>query len=197
MAIYFDKKHKPITFKLGDKAYITLAHSTEPDYRLPFTPSDKLSERCVSPFPVLHTHGRLAYELELPPTWSIHPFISVVHLEPYKLDPFNRELEPPPPQIVLGEEGKENDEEYEVEAILAKRYNCRKKRHEWYVKWKGYGPQDNSWEPKDNLHNAIELLDEFESKGEPNNFVTTLFLPPVASPLRIPHYKTNIIPRFR
>jgi hypothetical protein len=190
MAIYYDAKHKP-----GDKAYITLAKGIEPGYRIP-TPSSKLSERRVGPFPIIRAVGRLAYELQLPSTWTIHPVISVAHLEPHKPDPFNRESDPPPPEIVRDDDDDdEGHPEYEVEAILAKRYNKRKRRDEWRVKWKGYGPEQNTWEPQDHLQNALTRLEQFENKGNPVNFVTTLFQPPVASPVRLPYYKTNLISR--
>ncbi len=34
----------------------------------------------------------------------------------------------------------------------------------YLVKWKGYGPEDNTWEPKKNLANADALLRAFEAK---------------------------------
>jgi hypothetical protein len=50
--------------------------------------------------------------------------------------------------------------EYEVERILDSR---RHRNHlEYLVKWVGYPDHDASWEPRDNLSNAADILDEFD-----------------------------------
>lgn len=40
---------------------------------------------------------------------------------------------------------------YEVERILAERYNPKKLQNEFLLKWEGYGNNENSWEPESNL----------------------------------------------
>ncbi|CAI7770301.1 unnamed protein product [Closterium sp. NIES-53] len=54
----------------------------------------------------------------------------------------------PPPTIVLGEELY-----YEVERVLLHRdrQRGRKTVREFLIKWKGYGPEHNSWEPEEHL----------------------------------------------
>jgi hypothetical protein len=51
--------------------------------------------------------------------------------------------------------------EYKVEKVIGswKHQN----RHEYLVKWKGYGDHENSWEPTANLTNAKDLIKEFNS----------------------------------
>jgi hypothetical protein len=53
--------------------------------------------------------------------------------------------------------------EYEVECILghAERSRGRVPKREYLVKWKGYGPEHNSWEPEANLSNCQELLQKY------------------------------------
>ena len=191
MALYHDKGHKPITFNPGDKVYITLAKGLDPGYRLPIS-TNKLGEQRVGPFPVTRAVGKLAYELELPATWKIHPVISVVHLEPHREDHYGRDVQPPP-EIIKDDDDDDGHEEYEVETILRKRYNRRRKRQEWLIKWKGYGSERNTWEPEEHLDHAKSLLEEFEKQPALVNFASTLFLPPVESPMRMPLYRTNII----
>ncbi|KAF8754242.1 hypothetical protein RHS01_06466 [Rhizoctonia solani] len=62
----------------------------------------------------------------------------------------------PPPVTVDGEE------EYEVEGIT----DMENRNGKWFfrVKWKGYGSEENTWEPRENLKNAEKILKKFEKE---------------------------------
>jgi len=61
-----------------------------------------------------------------------------------------------PPKLVI----IEGEEEFKVEKILNKRMVRRKEK--FLVRWKGYMAEEDTWENKENLENAKELIAEFE-----------------------------------
>ncbi|KAF8747804.1 Chromo (CHRromatin Organization MOdifier) domain [Rhizoctonia solani] len=86
-------------------------------------------------------------------------------LDPKRLGPFkdycqkstnllaNLFPEQPPPETIEGEE------EYEVEQII----DSKRQQGKWFylIKWKGYGPEDNSWEPEELLEHSQEEIQRF------------------------------------
>ena len=58
---------------------------------------------------------------------------------------------------------EENDEDYdEIEKIVDKRVDSDG-QVEYFVKWKGYGDEENTWEPIENIE-ADTMIEEFEKK---------------------------------
>nr|XP_018900168.1 PREDICTED: uncharacterized protein LOC109032473 isoform X1 [Bemisia tabaci]XP_018900169.1 PREDICTED: uncharacterized protein LOC109032473 isoform X2 [Bemisia tabaci] len=61
------------------------------------------------------------------------------------------------------DEEEDSNEEYSVERIVARRYNTKKKQFEYLLKWEGYPPDQNTWEPADNLSDCQHLLKAYEA----------------------------------
>jgi hypothetical protein len=97
----------------------------------------------------------VAYRLELPSHFRIHPVFHVSLLEPYRSD---GRYQPPPPPLEI-----DGALEYEVDRILAHRTikAGRRSRLEFLVAWQNYGPEHHSWEPKRNLSNAKESIADY------------------------------------
>ena len=64
--------------------------------------------------------------------------------------------QPPPPPVTYEEEG---EKEFEVEKVLDVRQRGR--RWEWRVRWVGYRPEDDTWEPWEHLQRAKTELRDF------------------------------------
>src|ERR1700755_2671015 len=119
-------------------------------------PSKKLAERRLGPFEVLEKVGHSAYKLKLPNNWTlIHPVFNEYLLTPLKAARFasQQKPSPPPPDVIEG------SEEYEVECIRkAKKKNGRLL---FWVHWKGYPEEENTWENRANLKHSADLVKDF------------------------------------
>ncbi|XP_055904149.1 uncharacterized protein LOC129939966 isoform X2 [Eupeodes corollae] len=51
-----------------------------------------------------------------------------------------------------------------VEKIVAKRFNPRRKMHEYLVKWESCSHEHNTWEPQVHLENVPQILETFEKQ---------------------------------
>lgn len=159
MKRYYDRKHQPQHYTVGDSVYIRLHKGYHiPDKGI----SNKWLQQDAGPFKVIERVGKLAYRLELPSHMKIHNVISVAHLEPAPIgeDPFARPYQPNPPPVAEDADGAD----YELDAILNKRTirRGRKTIQQYLIRWKGYGAQWNEWYDEAKLPNARELIAEFE-----------------------------------
>lgn len=117
-------------------------------------PSRKLADKYLGPFKIeeIVGHHRMAYRLELPPRYRIHDVFHVSCLEPF----VPRDGETPEEQQVDPEE----DNVYEVEAILGHRGRGRNK--EYLIRWTGYTSDDDSWEKAINV--SADIKKDYEKQ---------------------------------
>lgn len=117
--------------------------------------SRKLVQQMIGPFEVVEKINPQVYRLRLPDTYSMHPAFNINHLKKYIQSPteFGERTELPSTRDLKA------SEEYEVEAILGHRMTGKKKANHrmFLVRWKGYGPADDSWISKYDLRNASQL----------------------------------------
>eukprot|EP00475_Leptophrys_vorax_P017153 TRINITY_DN2370_c0_g2_i1.p1 TRINITY_DN2370_c0_g2~~TRINITY_DN2370_c0_g2_i1.p1 ORF type:complete len:546 (+),score=172.90 TRINITY_DN2370_c0_g2_i1:38-1675(+) len=71
-----------------------------------------------------------------------------------------------PPSRGEGEDDEEDTAEYEVEALLDRKYDRKLRQFMYLVQWKGFDHEQNSWEPAENLENSAVLMAEVDQKIE-------------------------------
>jgi Chromo (CHRromatin Organisation MOdifier) domain len=143
------KERKFSPYKEGERVWLEGTHlnTTHPTF--------KLRAKRFGPFLIKEKISEVAYKLDLPPQWRIHPVFNATQLHPYKeTEIHGPNFSEPPPDVVAEEE------EYEVEEIRdARRFGCAKQL-QYLIKWKGYSEAHNSWELVKHIH-APEKIKEF------------------------------------
>ena len=123
----------------------------------------KLAPKFIGPFQIEECIGEAAYRLKLPSLYSqLHPVFHVSLLEEYIAGAGKQ-----PEDFLIGVNPEladdDNEQEWEVEAILDHKQDGRSKNRRYLIKWKGWPEDHNTWLPAyPNLRNAKELLDSYD-----------------------------------
>jgi hypothetical protein len=93
----------------------------------------KLAPKRYGPFKIMKEISPVAYQLELPATWGIHPTFHMSLLSPYReTTSHGPNFSRPPPDLIEGEV------EYTVECILSHRHHGRAQTLQYLIKWEGW-----------------------------------------------------------
>ena len=138
---FADRKRTDIEFQVGDQVLLSTAN-----LRLKASGTRKLLPRYIGPFAIVKKMGKVAYELHLPVQLRCHNVFHVSLLQKYV---YGGNLSPPPLPEVL-----DDAFEYEVDQITDHRTNGKgkHKKNIYWVQWKGYSTDFNTWEPESNLN---------------------------------------------
>ena len=142
------------SFPVGTRVLLSTANY--PSLRL-----DKLHSPFVGPFKVLARPSVATAILELPPTWRMHNNINIQSLKEYH--------EPPPAAEPPGPVGTTSSGEllWRVEEVLGERK--RRGRTQFKVRWRGFDPSHDSWEPEGEIRRvAPRLVREFRETVVPH-----------------------------
>ncbi|CDO69613.1 hypothetical protein BN946_scf184851.g1 [Trametes cinnabarina] len=150
MKWYFDQGVQKVPFKVGDKVLLDLR-----DYQ---TTGRKLNARYAGPFKIVEKLSPVTFKLEWPAKMTrIHPVFYASKLVLYHDPEIPGQKMAPPESVII-----DGHEDFKVEAVLdSRRY---RQQLQYLVRWKGYGPEDDSWEPVSNLANSRELIKEFHER---------------------------------
>ena len=154
MKEYFDRHAQDTpTFTPGQKVWLDTRNLRFSDI------PKKLADKFAGPYPVVRRVGELAYELKLPHTMKIHPVFHVSLLHAHKQSTLPGRVPPEPAPIEV-----EGEEEYEVEEIRNSRRWGRWHKLQYLVRWKGWGPENDSWEDAADVEHAAELVEAFHNR---------------------------------
>ena len=108
---------------------------------------NKLDAPYFGPLIVKRMPNERVVELELPEGWNIHPIINVESVKRYRRDMVSTT---PAPGPILDEDGEEN---FIIDKIMSER--SRRGRKEYKIRWLGYGPRHDTWEPARNIPKLV------------------------------------------
>jgi len=151
-AKYANLNRRDFEFKIGDKAWLAATHLKLPKAA---NAKEKLLPRFYGPYEIIEVISPVAYRLKLPKNLRIHPVIHISHLKASAdgtVDfPDRPEYKPPPTPEVIN-----NEEYFSIEAI--RKHEWRKGKLFFRVKWTGYGEEENSWLPANQMESDMTPL---------------------------------------
>ena len=109
MATAVNRSRRSVEYKVGDEVVLTTKHIKNYCPHLLV----KIKARWVGPFTITQQVSPVAYRVNLPPSWCLHPIFHVDKLKKYICsEEFLREVHPPPPVVI------EDHLEYDVEDLI-------------------------------------------------------------------------------
>lgn len=85
----------------------------------------------------------------------------------------NGSLEEQPPAVLKPSGEFPSGQEFVVEKVVARRFNQKKRQFEYLLKWEGYPPEQNTWEPADNMAACSHLIKQYEDSLVKNGTAST------------------------
>lgn len=167
-----NRSRRDVTYTQGDLVLLKAKHIA---FKAPG--AKKLHPKYVGPFPVIRMIGKVACQLQLPThgNWNkLHNVFHVSLLKKYIARPGEDAITYP------GELRLEGDVPvFEVEAILDHRDKADKRASahsdsatsapsrrttHYLVRWKGWPPEHDTWEPVKNMTGAADLINAYHAK---------------------------------
>ncbi|KAJ9517576.1 hypothetical protein QJQ45_025084, partial [Haematococcus lacustris] len=142
---YYDMNHTDAKFQVGDQVLLSTKHLR---FKNPGSP--KLLPLYIGPMPITAKINEVAYRVKLPDGFKIHDVFHVLKLKLHRDGPG---MILPPPPLDLGD-----GQWFLVERIL--KHRTVKGRVEYLVRWAGYGPEHDLWEPAKNI--SKDLIKEYK-----------------------------------
>lgn len=150
---YYDEGRRDVCFSEGEEVLLS-ARNIKLRRTGDQSSTQKFMPKWIGPFRVAQVmaNGR-ACKLALPKEMRIHPVFHVSLLKPFRRDPDPERVQPPPAPVLL-----DGSPEYFVDRILDHRPKARraegKQSRQFHIRWRGYDPSHDSWEPEEEVENT-------------------------------------------
>jgi hypothetical protein len=153
MKKYYNKQRKSIKPLEKGELVILNSQNIRAKYRW-----QKLEDKMLGPFEVLSVRSNLRYcRLTLPESWKFHPVCNIKLLE------WNKGTQPKK-QVV---EIEADDEDWVMESItVSGPSEDNPKQHAFWVRWKDYTHEEDTWETYENVsEHDTSLLEKYFNKN--------------------------------
>ena len=155
----YNKGRKPVPpLKKGDRVLVN-PHALE--WLESKGEGKKLTQRWIGPFEVMQRINPNVYRLRMSILYQGLPIFNYQHLKKYEESPTKFGTRTTLPETRTASPAKD---EYEVDQIIAERRS--KKGMEYLVRWEGYSPLYDTWEPKRALRNAPEVVAKWQKRHD-------------------------------
>jgi hypothetical protein len=151
---YADIKRKEEEYAVGDRVLLDTSdiHFT--------TGTKKLLDRFIGPYKIIERIGKVAYKLDLPIKFRLHPVFHIAKLrKALESDDFpgREQLDRPDPVLKL-----DGEDAWYVDRVINKRK--RGNKIQYLVVGEGYPEWEATWEDSSRLKEAREAIEAYESE---------------------------------
>ena len=160
-----NKRRKAVTLHVGQQVMLSTKNIK---LKLPSGGTPKLMPRYIGPFTIIKQINPVAFRLDLPPSIRIH---NVFHISLLTLYNLGGSVQPPPSPTSIEDEGLF----FKVEKLLKHRersFGKGRTRLEFLVRYSGYGPEHDTWEPVSNLANCEQDIQKFLRKASSETVIS-------------------------
>ena len=148
-----DWQRRSVEFQEGDNVLLSTRH-----IRFRRCPT-KLQRRYVGPFKIVQKISNVAYRLQLPEDWTMHPVFHISLLKPWRESDWSCPVDEPELDVNL-----EPQPRYEIDHILKWRKVKvgRRTTREFLVTWHGYPLDEAQWVPEANFPYPAQLKQQLK-----------------------------------
>lgn len=146
------------SYRVGDQVFLDTRNITTA------REMKKLDHKFIGPYKISKVVNSHAYQLQLPFEHELlHNTFHTSLLRPAPTDPLQGQTNPPPPPVTIDANGEKL---WAIEAILDSKREDGVFLYE--ILWRGFDPDNKSWEPLENVVNARASILEYERRYPKN-----------------------------